>query len=70
MLGMLCLCSLSPVQWVNWAELEGCHTRIRCSSVFFSGVPALLAKAEESAWKRIALEDRHVRRGSTRGKSH
>lgn len=43
---MLCLCSVSPVQWVSWAELEGCYTRTICRAVLFSGVPALLAKAE------------------------
>lgn len=30
----------------------------------------LLAKAEELAWKRIVLEDKHIRIGSIRGKSH
>lgn len=67
---MLCLCSLSPVQWVSWAELEGGYIKTICRTVLFSGVPALLGKAEELAWKRIALEDRHMRTGSTRGKSH
>jgi len=65
---MLCLCSLSPVQWVSWAELEGCCTRTICRAVVDSGVPALLDKA--LAWKRIALEDRCIKIGSTSRKSH
>lgn len=67
---MLCLCSLSAVQWVSWAELAGwMHPRTVCRAALFSGVPALLATSEELAWNRIALEDRHVRVSSTGGKS-
>lgn len=58
---MVCLCSQSPLQWVSWTELEGCYTRAICRAILFSGVLALLAKAEELAWKRIVLENKHIR---------
>lgn len=63
-LGMLCLCYWPPLQWVSWTELEGCYTRAMCRAVLFSGVLALLAKAEELAWKRIVLQNKHIRIGS------
>lgn len=50
---MLCLCALSPEQWVSWAELEGCSSGTECRHVLLSVVPALSAKAEELAWRII-----------------
>lgn len=57
-LGMLCRDFLYPVWRVSWAELEGCCTRTVCGAVMFLWVPALVAKAEEWAWKRVVLRDK------------